>query len=176
MGERFYKIGELSELLNIEQHTLRYLENSLKLKILRDERGDRQYTESDLDTFKLVLQLKNRGLNTTAIRMALENSSEVDNQNEEEQSDKEEIEKLPARGPVVTIEFVEAISAVKRIAEQNETLVEQNRLLEQRIRRLEDKLDRYHRERDQKLDELIQMFKSEPDARNKSWLSRLWNK
>ncbi|HCF49087.1 MAG TPA: hypothetical protein DER60_02315, partial [Syntrophomonas sp.] len=33
--ERFYKIGEVAELLNIEQHTLRYLENSLKIKIKR---------------------------------------------------------------------------------------------------------------------------------------------
>ena len=48
MSERFYEIGEVSEMLGIEQHTLRYLENSLKLRIKRDERGDRQYTESRL--------------------------------------------------------------------------------------------------------------------------------
>jgi len=76
MKERFYKIGEVSEMLNIEQHTLRYLENSLKLKIKRDERGDRLYTDSDIDTLRLVLKLKEKGLNTTAIRLALENTEQ----------------------------------------------------------------------------------------------------
>ena len=38
MEERFYKIGEVAEMLEIEQHTLRYLENSLKLKIKRSDR------------------------------------------------------------------------------------------------------------------------------------------
>ena len=38
MKEIFYKIGEVSEMLKIEQHTLRYLESTLRLKIKRDER------------------------------------------------------------------------------------------------------------------------------------------
>ena len=70
MKEIFYKIGEVSEMLKIEQHTLRYLESTLRLKIKRDERGDRLYSEKDVDTLRLVLQLKEKGLNTTAIKMA----------------------------------------------------------------------------------------------------------
>ena len=77
MKEIFYKIGEVSEMLGIEQHTLRYLENTLKLRIKRDERGDRLYTEKDIETLRLVMQLKEKGLNTTAIRMALDNVEEV---------------------------------------------------------------------------------------------------
>ncbi len=52
----------MAEILSIEQHTLRYLENSLKLRIKRNERGDRLYTESDIDTLKLVMMLKEKGL------------------------------------------------------------------------------------------------------------------
>jgi DNA-binding transcriptional MerR regulator len=126
--ERFYKIGEVSELLNIEQHTLRYLENSLKIKIRRDERGDRLYTDSDIDTLRLVLKLKEKGLNTTAIRLALENV--------EEEPPPPVPETVP-KGPLVNFEFVEAVSLVRQVSEQNEEIIRQNKLLEERLRLLE---------------------------------------
>mgnify|MGYP002084380895 FL=1 len=126
MEERFYKIGEVSELLNIEQHTLRYLENSLKLRINRNERGDRLYSESDLDTFKLVLQLKEKGLNTTAIRLALENVEETTDE----------------RGITLARNYmeqnlVEITSIAKEIVLQNDELLQQNKKLEQRLDNLE---------------------------------------
>lgn len=168
MREPIYKIGEVSEMLAIEQHTLRYLENSLKIKIRRDERGDRLYTDSDIDTLRLVLKLKEKGLNTTAIRLALENT--------EEEPQPPPIEPVPA-GPLVTFEFVEAVSLVRQVSEQNDEIIRQNKILEERLRRLEEKLDRYSRERDQNLDELMQMLKGEGlDGKNKSWLSRLRGK
>lgn len=168
MNERFYKIGEVSEMLNIEQHTLRYLENSLKIKIKRDERGDRLYTDSDIDTLRLVLKLKEKGLNTTAIRLALENSEEEDHIPVPEPS---------PPGPLVTFEFVEAVSLVRQVADQNDEILRQNQLLEERLKRLEEKLDRYSRERDQSLDELIRLIKGDgTESKNKSWLSRLRGK
>ena len=168
MKERFYKIGEVSEMLNIEQHTLRYLENSLKIKIKRDERGDRLYTDSDIDTLRLVLKLKEKGLNTTAIRLALENT--------------EPEEPVPARdnrtqGPLVTFEFVEAVSLVRQVSDQNEEIIRQNQLLEERLKRMEEKLERYSREQERSMDELLRLLKGDgSDAKNKSWLSRLRGK
>lgn len=167
MRERFYKIGEVSEMLNLEQHTLRYLENNLKIKIRRDERGDRLYTDSDIDTLRLVLKLKEKGLNTTAIRLALDNA---------EEQDVASPEPVPT-GPVINFEFVEAVSLVRQVADQNDEILRQNRLLEDRLRRLEEKLDRYSRERDQSIDELLLIIKGETaDGKNKSWLSRLRGK
>ncbi|MGR6835501.1 MerR family transcriptional regulator [Syntrophomonas erecta] len=168
MQERFYKIGEVSEMLGIEQYTLRYLENSLKLVIQRDERGDRQYTESDLDTLRLILQLKEKGLNTTAIRMALENIQEKDPEVNTEALDKN----VPI-GPVVNFEFVEAVSLVRQVAEQNEELLRQNQRLEQRLQKLEEKLERWVANRDQRLDDLIELWREEKSERNKSWIARL---
>lgn len=166
MKDRFYKIGEVSELLDIEQHTLRYLENSLKIKIRRDERGDRLYTDSDIDTLRLVLKLKEKGLNTTAIRLALENT--------EEESQTPVPEPVP---PLITFEFVEAVSLVRQVSEQNEEIIRQNKLLEERLKHLEEKLDRYSRDRDRAIDELIQLLKGEgTESKNKSWLSRLRGK
>lgn len=166
MSERFYKIGEVSELLGIEQHTLRYLENTLKMRIQRDERGDRLYTEADVDTLRLVLQLKEKGLNTTAIRLALDNS---------EESQEPVKPGSVHKGPLVNFEFVEAVSLVRQIAGQTDEILRQSQLMEERLRRLEEKLDRYSRERDRAVDELVQILKEE-EGKNKSWLSRLRGK
>ena len=163
MEERFYKIGEVAEILEIEQHTLRYLENSLKLKINRNERGDRLYTDSDLDTLRLVMQLKNKGLNTTAIKLALENTEES-----EETS-------LAPKGGAAAQDLVEMVSLARQIVEQNTELMQQNRRLEQRMEKLEHKIDQRNLEREKKIDEFLALWKADQEGK-KSWLSRLRGK
>jgi DNA-binding transcriptional MerR regulator len=160
--EIYYKISEISEILGVEQYTLRYLENSLGLKIKRNERGDRLYSESDLETLKLVLQLKNKGLNTTAIKMALENI---------EETEEKAISPLENKGQGM----MEVVTMAKKIVEQNQTLLEQNRKLEQRMEKLEQKIDKRNLERERKIDEFIELWKTE-QARGKSWLSRILSK
>ena len=162
MQEIYYKISEISEILGVEQYTLRYLENSLGLKIKRNERGDRLYSESDLETLKLVLQLKNKGLNTTAIKMALENI---------EETEEKAISPLENKGQGM----MEVVTMAKKIVEQNQTLLEQNRKLEQRMEKLEQKIDKRNLERERKIDEFLELWKTE-QARGKSWLSRILSK
>ncbi|MDD2511004.1 MAG: MerR family transcriptional regulator [Syntrophomonas sp.] len=162
MQEIYYKISEISEILGVEQYTLRYLENSLGLKIKRNERGDRLYSESDLETLKLVLQLKNKGLNTTAIKMALENI---------EETEEKALSPLENKGQGM----MEVVTMAKKIVEQNQTLLEQNRKLEQRMEKLEQKIDKRNLERERKIDEFLELWKTE-QARGKSWLSRILSK
>lgn len=164
MQERYYKIGEVSELLGIEQYTLRYLENNLKLKINRDERGDRLYSETDLDTLRLVMKLREKGLNTTAIKMALENSQE----------ESEEAETKPV--PRQETGLVEMMSVAQKIVEQNEQLLEQTRSMQQRIDRLEQKVDRRNEERERKIDEFLKLWKAEQEGKGKSLFSWLRGK
>lgn len=163
MSERFYKIGEVSEMLGIEQHTLRYLENSLKLRIKRDERGDRQYTESDLETLRLVIQLKEKGLNTTAIKMALENVEQTEEKGIRTVSDNRT--NLP-----------ELLSIAAQIVEQNNQLLDNTRMLEERIKKLEEKIEKRNLEREKKIDEFLTLWRNEQEGKNKSWLSRLVGK
>lgn len=163
MADQFYKISEVADLLGIEQHTLRYLENALKLKIQRNERSDRLYSESDLDTLRLVLALKARGLNTTAIKLALEN-------NEEQM---ETGLQASPRGPGK--EAVEILSISNRILEQNEELLKYNRNLQERVERLEKKIDQRNQEREKKIDEFLQLWKAE-QGKGKTWLSWLRGK
>jgi DNA-binding transcriptional MerR regulator len=138
MKEIFYKIGEVSEMLKIEQHTLRYLESTLRLKIKRDERGDRLYSEKDVDTLRLVLQLKEKGLNTTAIKMALENSEAAGSSAEST---------LPSTRAPSQLELAEVLNIASKIIEQNQALLEQNRKMEERMERIEKKLDKRNQER-----------------------------
>ncbi|MGI6452296.1 MAG: MerR family transcriptional regulator [Syntrophomonadaceae bacterium] len=159
MKERYYKIGEVAEILGLEQHTLRYLENSLKLKIKRDERGDRLYTESDLDSLRLIIQLKEKGLNTTAIKLALDNAEEV-----KEQS-------MAPRVVFSTSDVVQAMGDLKKIIVQNEELLLQNQRLEERIAALEKKIEQVNKEGQKKINEFLDLWKAEQDSRNKSWFS-----
>ncbi len=163
MEERFYKIGEVAEILDIEQHTLRYLENSLKLKIKRNERGDRLYTDSDLDTLRLVMQLKDKGLNTTAIKLALENTEES-----------EETSLTPQSGAMAQ-DLVEMVSLARQIMEQNTELMQQNRRMEHRMEKLEQKIDQRNLEREKKINEFLALWKADQEGK-KSWLSRLRGK
>jgi DNA-binding transcriptional MerR regulator len=166
MKEIFYKIGEVAEILNIEQHTLRYLEHTLRLKIKRDERSDRLYTEADLDTLRLIMKLKNeKGLNTTAIRMALGNMEESS----------ETALATPASG-ALNIDVTELATSVRRIAEQNNELLSQNKVLQQKIEELEVKMVKRDEKREERIDELIKIWRKEQDDRNKSWLSKLTRK
>ena len=164
MQERFFKIGEVAEILGLEQYTLRYLENTLKLRIKRNDRGDRLYTESDLETFRLILQLKDKGLNTTAIKLALENARE-------EGAEGEGL--APLGNTSVPVELLEVAAAAQRIVEQNEELLEQNRRLQERMDRLEKKVEQRNLEREKKIDEFLQLWKAEQEGKGRSCLSRL---
>lgn len=166
MREIFYKIGEVSEILNIEQHTLRYLENTLRLKIKRDERGDRLYTEKDVDTLRLVLQLKEKGLNTTAIKMALENS----------EASSQPQSNLPSPRSQSQLELTEILNIAAKIIEQNQLLLEQNRKMEERMERMETKLDQRNQEREKAISEFLDLWKAEQEGKPKSWFSRFRGK
>ena len=165
MSERFLKIGEIAEILAIEQHTLRYLENSLKLKIKRDERGDRQYSESDLETLKLVIKLKDKGLNTTAIKMALENVEQT-----------EETAVTPIKERPSGLELPELISIAQHIVEQNDEMLANNKILEERLKKLEEKVERRNMEREKQVEEFLTLWRNEQEGKGRSWLSRLVGK
>lgn len=165
MAEIFYKIGEVAEMLGIEQHTLRYLEHALRLKIKRDERSDRLYSEADLDTLRLIMKLKTeKGLNTTAIRMALGNMEES-----------QETAVAPPSNNI-NIDILELTSNIRRIVEQNDMLLDQNIALRKKIEEMEVKINKRDEKREEKLDELIKIWRKDQDDRNKSWLSKLTGK
>lgn len=64
-------ISDAAKMVQVESHVLRYWEEELKLPIRRNELGHRYYTQEDVDRFKAIKGLKERGLQLKAIKMIL---------------------------------------------------------------------------------------------------------
>lgn len=72
MGEKRYIISEASDKTGLEAHVLRYWEEELSLKISRNEMGHRYYTVEDIERFKKIKELKDKGYQLKAIKNAIE--------------------------------------------------------------------------------------------------------
>ena len=58
-----YKISEVSKLVNLNQHTLRYYEKIGLIKTLKkDDSGNRIYTTADITWIKFLIKLKHTGM------------------------------------------------------------------------------------------------------------------
>ena len=72
MEDKQYKISEMSKLVHVEAHVLRYWEEELELPIRRNELGHRYYTSEDLERFIKIKQLKEKGIQLKGIRTMLD--------------------------------------------------------------------------------------------------------
>ncbi|MCM8818137.1 MAG: MerR family transcriptional regulator [Candidatus Omnitrophica bacterium] len=57
MKEKFYYISEVSKILELPSHILRYWEKELNFKIMRDQKGNRIYTQNDIEILKNVKKM-----------------------------------------------------------------------------------------------------------------------
>ena len=64
-------ISDAAKEVQVESHVLRYWEEELHLPIHRNELGHRYYTEEDVEKFKQIKSMKERGLQLKAIKMIL---------------------------------------------------------------------------------------------------------
>ena len=64
-------ISDAAKEVKVESHVLRYWEEELQLPIKRNELGHRYYTEEDVERFKQIKGMKERGLQLKAIKMIL---------------------------------------------------------------------------------------------------------
>ncbi len=70
-ADKVYLISDAAKQVQVESHVLRYWEEELKLPIKRNEMGHRFYTQEDIERFKEIRDLKERGLQLKAIRTLL---------------------------------------------------------------------------------------------------------
>lgn len=71
MTKSRYMIKEASKIIRVEPHVLRYWEDELKLSIPRNDMGHRYYRKEDLEMFRGILLLKNKGFSLKAIQLLL---------------------------------------------------------------------------------------------------------
>jgi DNA-binding transcriptional MerR regulator len=64
-------ISDAAKEVQVESHVLRYWEEELHLPIKRNELGHRYYTKEDVERFKQIKSMKERGLQLKAIKMIL---------------------------------------------------------------------------------------------------------
>lgn len=64
-------ISDAAREVKVESHVLRYWEEELRLPIKRNELGHRFYTVEDVERFRQIKSLKERGLQLKAIKMIL---------------------------------------------------------------------------------------------------------
>lgn len=69
--EHYLMISDAAKEVQVESHVLRYWEEELHLPIRRNELGHRYYTEEDVERFKQIKSMKERGLQLKAIKMIL---------------------------------------------------------------------------------------------------------
>lgn len=74
--EKQYKISEMTKKVQVEAHVLRYWEEELQLPIKRNSLGHRYYTEEDVERFKQIKQLKEKGIQLKGIRSMLDLETE----------------------------------------------------------------------------------------------------
>lgn len=70
-----YSITELSEMLNITDHALRFYEKELELTVPKDERGRRYYTTDLANIMYKVKVMRSEGLEIKAIKKILQDGS-----------------------------------------------------------------------------------------------------
>ena len=68
-------ISDAAKEVKVEGHVLRYWEEELNLPIKRNELGHRYYTEDDIEQFKQIKEMKEKGLQLKAIKMILKNGN-----------------------------------------------------------------------------------------------------
>jgi len=82
MKGKFYYIKEVSKLLDIPSHILRYWEKELNFKIMRDQKGNRIYSEEDIEKLKNVKKLiYEEGLKIKGVKKKLR-EKELENKKE----------------------------------------------------------------------------------------------
>jgi len=71
--KRYYRIGDVSELLQLPQSTLRFWESKFSfIRPYRDSKGNRYYTPHDVEMLRMVRYLlKERGLKIDAAQTEL---------------------------------------------------------------------------------------------------------
>ena len=128
MGE-YLLISDAAKQVKVESHVLRYWEEELHLPIKRNELGHRYYTKEDVERFKEIKSMKERGLQLKAIKMILKDGK-LDVLPEEK------TEKEAPSTPHMAIEIVDETAKKTAPAPAQETsLSGENR--EEKVKRLQ---------------------------------------
>lgn len=175
MMEKSYTIGEVCELLKCEQHTLRYIEKTLDIKVERDEMMNRLYSQENVDTLRMVFELKGQGLNYGAIKKVLDQQSEVVQDKVEETRNDLVIQNQNMEQLIKTLtkEISDSVAATvdvkfQELSKDIQLLKAQNEELQMQIEKSQEK---HFSEVDNRLTKIMKEIR---ENQGKSWIKRLF--
>ena len=76
MDQMRYMISDAANAVAVESHVLRYWVDELELSVPRNEMGHRYYTKENIEQFRQIKELKEKGYQLKAIKILIHNSSE----------------------------------------------------------------------------------------------------
>ena len=153
MEEKEYSVSEAVRLVGVESHVLRYWEEELRIEIRRSVQGHRIYSEENIELFRRVRELKEKGLQLKAIRLLLDSQGSLEF---EELTDDEGFAKQIRGlaegqevlcGEIVPVEKPEPTRQLERILRHmmEEVVAEQNEKLEESIAvRIREELEEFY--------------------------------
>lgn len=160
-----YSITELSEILELTDHALRFYEKEFELNIPKDERGRRYYTTDMANMMYKIKVMRNDGLEIKAIKKILQEEypiipSEISAEDKSmtvPSTGSRDMEILQAFfqkfGKQLTEELSVEISSVRdQIAREiNKSKLELGACVENGMRKLETKMDKHYQDVDRAL-------------------------
>ena len=75
MEDHTYFISEVSRMVGVEPHVLRYWEEELDLHITRNSQGKRCYGQADVELFREVKYWKDKGMQLKAVKEVLDHGN-----------------------------------------------------------------------------------------------------
>ena len=90
-AEKIYMISDAAKQVKVEAHVLRYWEEELELPVKRNEMGHRFYTEEDLELFRRIKDLKEKGIQLKGIKDSLKDSLKGENGTEGSELEKRHV-------------------------------------------------------------------------------------
>jgi len=152
MQEKEYTIGEVASILNEEIHNLRYWQKELELPDRRNEMNQRIYTQTDINNFRFIKELRNNeNLSLRAIKKIIHKTEIV----------RDEAAVTTEVVPVKNNNYAAVMSKFKEdiLGEINRAIKAGNQELRDEIEGLKEKLDHIEEERSKKLDVLIEEWR-----------------
>ena len=118
-----YMISDAANMVQVEQHVLRYWEEELQLDIPRTKMGHRYYTDENINELLKVKELKEKGYQLKAIRMYLKR--ERQHKLKEKEQEKEALEQIAPGGQFVTMTNARELGLSQSIEPTREIKMEQ---------------------------------------------------
>lgn len=104
MDGKEYSVSEAVQLTGVPSHVLRYWEEELQIEIQRSSQGHRIYSEKNVEMFRRVKDLKEKGIQLKAIRLLLDELSSEEAVRSKDEGLAEKIREIESRAEQIRME------------------------------------------------------------------------